>query len=367
MSLVTVGLPIYGLPGEVLAAALENLLAQDFPDLDICVFDVGCDPETKATAERYARKYRRIEHFRTGQDRIGYLGIDAVDAVLQRSASPFFLWAGHDDRHDPTFVSRCVELLDADPSAGLAYARTLQEAPGRVTELEHGIAVNHADPVARFIDVARRIRTHEAWYGVFRRSALGRVRALRRPLYHAHDTLLLAEIALHGSILQAPEILFRHGITRKIPVGSEERMAQQVWIHDRDRMSDGLTLPWVRLAHEHVRVLVRAGLERRRRDDGLRELVGVLLKKYTHVMLPEVERAVGLVMGDGIHRTWSGEQESVVGDLVDMIQAGAVRSRLDEAALFYPEHAGLRGATMHCRALSGEWSPTAVAPALSPT
>jgi hypothetical protein len=109
-------------------------------------------------------------------------------------------------------MTDCLDALDDDPDASLAFSRTtLIDDVGRtVAEQVHDAdRASAPDPIDRFADIVQ----NEAWcmpvFGVIRSEALARTRLLL-PFYGA-DRVLLAELALAGHFrrVEGPEFLRR--------------------------------------------------------------------------------------------------------------------------------------------------------------
>jgi glycosyltransferase involved in cell wall biosynthesis len=110
---VSIGLPVFnGMPD--LPNALESLLAQDAPDIEIVISDNASEDGTAAYCKATAARDSRIRYFRNEANQ----GAAAnFQRVVDLSTAPFFAWAAHDDLYSPSFVSRCLAVLLAHPEA----------------------------------------------------------------------------------------------------------------------------------------------------------------------------------------------------------------------------------------------------------
>lgn len=207
--ILTIGLPVRN--GERhLEAAAEALLAQTFTDFELVICDAGSTDSTPAIARRLAGRDRRVRVVagaRTG-------GVPAnFGAALAEARGRFVKWAADDDLHHPTFVERCIEALEADPGAVLAHsrARSVDEA-GRVLRPDwgHDPALAANDPRVRLGAALAPPRDPIPlpMFGVMRAEVLRRSGGLW-PVPE-FDLALVAELALHGRLVEVDEVLFDH-------------------------------------------------------------------------------------------------------------------------------------------------------------
>ena len=119
------------------------------------------------------------------------------------------MWAGDDDCWDPSYVSRCVEALEANDQAVMASTglRFIDEA-GDIIDSDYAIYDNpdlSSDSVTERVGALVR---RGGWYQVY---GLARRDALERTGPHdvyGWDVVLTMELALLGPILKLPEVSF---------------------------------------------------------------------------------------------------------------------------------------------------------------
>ena len=124
---VTIGMPVYN-GARFLAETLESILAQTFGDFELMITDNASSDATPDICRHYAADLR-IRYYRHPKN----LGA-AVNytSCFERSLSPFFKWAAHDDPWAPDLLEGCMTALTNHPDAVLAFARTLSiDADGR--------------------------------------------------------------------------------------------------------------------------------------------------------------------------------------------------------------------------------------------
>ena len=253
---LTVGLPTFN--GErYLAEAIVSTLAQDFGDFELLVADNASTDGSREIVERFAREDRRVRLLSSERNRGAAWNFSRL---LDEARGRYFTWSADDDTYEPTFLSRCVGVLDQRPDVVLCYAQALEiDADGRVIERRGPTNVaDLPDPSARYRAILLREVYCYAVFGVIRTQVLRRT-GLIGPFAQS-DRVLLAELALHGRFVECPEALYRH---REHPGRS-----MYAFRDDRDRLRwfdpslDGArTLPRWRLAAEYTRALHRAGPE----------------------------------------------------------------------------------------------------------
>src|SRR3954470_1776125 len=116
---VTVGLPVYN--GErYVADAIDSLLAQTFSDFELIVCDNASTDRTEAIVRGFAARDSRVRYCRNVENIGLYPNFNLVRGMAR---GEFFKWLAHDDICSPTYLQRCVEALEADPAASMAYTR----------------------------------------------------------------------------------------------------------------------------------------------------------------------------------------------------------------------------------------------------
>lgn len=205
---LTVGLPVRN--GEPhIDGALRSLLACPRDDLRLLISDNASTDGTQEICRHHAAVDRRVEYHRQPAD----IGANRnFNWLAEQNRSPYFRWAAADDLVTPTLMTQCLEALDDDPHASLAFTRTalIDEVGREVAEqVDDADRASASDPIDRFGDIVE----NESWcmpvFGVIRSDALDRTRLLL-PFYGA-DRVLLAELALAGRFrrVEGPEFLRR--------------------------------------------------------------------------------------------------------------------------------------------------------------
>ncbi len=112
-SLVSIGFAVYN--GErYIRQALDSLIAQDYENIELIISDNASSDATKDICEEYARIDKRIKYSRN----LSNLGAGANGIkVLEMAHGEFFMWAGHDDIWDKSYISKCVSMMQEHPQS----------------------------------------------------------------------------------------------------------------------------------------------------------------------------------------------------------------------------------------------------------
>ncbi|HOB76353.1 MAG TPA: glycosyltransferase [Phycisphaerae bacterium] len=257
MPRVSIGMPVYN--GErFLAEAIESILAQTFTDFELIISDNGSTDSTPAICERYARLDSRIRYYR---NEVNLGAAPNFNRAFHLAQGEYFKWAAHDDICLPQYLERCVETLDADAQAVLCYPRTWGiNADGTRDEQftarldTSSLRVESPRPHLRFSDMIHRYHLCHQVFGLFRRQVLART-PLIQP-YTGSDRVLLAVVALYGTLREYPEYLFlnRNHDRRSV---SRPRRERAQWFDTRRSRVDMYT--W-RTLYEYCRGVMQAPL-----------------------------------------------------------------------------------------------------------
>ncbi|MEJ7786580.1 MAG: glycosyltransferase family 2 protein [Solirubrobacteraceae bacterium] len=232
-----IGVPLYG-TGEHSREALESLLAQTFEDLALVLVDDG-GGEREQLADLLADP--RV-HYAHNERRLG-LAVNwrrtfEVGRRLYPEA-PYFAWASDHDVWHPHWLERLVAELEREPEAVLAYPRFAsihgQRARPKGRRFEsRGLR----EPARRLAVSYPQVEPGYMVYGLFRAAALERCGIF--PAVLVPDRLLLAELSVLGSFVQAPERLWhrrrvgRFSLARQrrsfFPAGAPARAALPWWL-----------------------------------------------------------------------------------------------------------------------------------------
>jgi glycosyltransferase involved in cell wall biosynthesis len=211
-----------------LAEALDSILAQDFPDFEVVVCDNASTDSTWEICERYAAKDGRFRIYRNETN----VGVAASFArVVSLARGEFFRLVAHDDLMAPTLLRRCVEALDNDPSAVMAYPRTIiiddnGDERGQHDE-QRAIIADRA--TARIRALLRSWSLCNEIFGLIRTDVLRETRLLSADL-PSSDRRLLIELVVRGRFLMVDEHLFYRRIGESSSYGGDRGVPTYEWL-----------------------------------------------------------------------------------------------------------------------------------------
>ena len=203
--LVSIGLPVRN--GErYVRDAVRSVLDQQYDRLELVISDNASDDGTEDICRQLAAADARVRYHRQPQD----IGLVAnFNAVLHLAGGTYFKWMGDDDWLMPTYVPRCVEVLD-DEALILVTTQQAHVAPdGAVESADYDCTrMRSARPVERFTEMLRLLNeSHlllDPLYGMMRRDPVAR---LPRPVMLFEDQIFAARLALAGPFGHVCEVL----------------------------------------------------------------------------------------------------------------------------------------------------------------
>ncbi|MCP3892868.1 MAG: glycosyltransferase [Desulfobulbaceae bacterium] len=341
---VCVGLPVYN-GGNFLSQAIESILSQDFENIELIVSDNCSTDITQEICLKYQKMDKRISYHRFEENLGAAINFKNV---LGLSSAPYFMWASHDDMREQTFIAKCVEKMESDPSIALVYPRTkVLDANSKFI----GIANDHVNadqdnPIERFRHLIWEIGMCNMLYGLYRINILKKVRTWDETLFV--DNLILAEIALLlGKIVQIDDVLFVRRLTRNYNYRSlDERYEQLISEIQHNLFSEGITLPHCRLTYAHLELVNYAGIEKSEKDFLMNDILKCFKTRFGNKMKYEISRAIELIHNGYFYYTWNKKQSSNwhSGNLRtnDYFHIDNLLRHLREALFIFPERRDLK-------------------------
>jgi glycosyltransferase involved in cell wall biosynthesis len=245
-------MPVYN--GAVLiGAALDSILGQTFGDFELVISDNASTDGTEGVCQSYAAKDSRIRYYRNERNLGAAPNFNRL-VDLATNGVPYFKWAAHDDVIAPTFLEKCVSVLDGAPaSVALVFPRR-----GYVDLAGHIIPAAKREPTSSYdrISFARLLKVSPGHFPIFtwgvnRTEALKRTRLLGG--YPMSDLVLAAELRLIGEYWEVPEELYfqRMHPPKKLRKGRMEAM----YLNTASRRR--VVMPALKVFWEHLGVIGR--------------------------------------------------------------------------------------------------------------
>lgn len=257
---VSIGLPVYN--GEnYVRAALDGLLGQTFRDVEVIVCDNASTDQTESICREYAARDARVWYQRNPRN-IG--AVPNYNLTLQFARGEFFKWAAHDDVCDPRYVERCVELLEQQPKAVLAFSKLtyIDGSGNEVERSERDLSIPDVLPSARVWRLVRLAKREDhIYWSIF---GLARTEAMRRAcpmgLYIASDQIVLMRLLLQGTFVEAPEYLFHRRQHAEASTVKQRTIRELAQWYAGGKPPGRIVLPTWKLYSEYIRAVRDAGL-----------------------------------------------------------------------------------------------------------
>jgi glycosyltransferase involved in cell wall biosynthesis len=122
-SKISIGLPVYN--GEYfLEQRLNSLLGQTFSEFELIISDNASTDSTSEICKKFVERDSRITYYRQEQN----MGPNwNFNFVLQKSHSPYFLWAGVNDKVSKYFLEKNYKILEIKPNVIGSISKIEQE------------------------------------------------------------------------------------------------------------------------------------------------------------------------------------------------------------------------------------------------
>src|SRR6187200_165495 len=218
---LSLGIPVHN-GAAYLAQLFDCLRAQSFTDFEAIICDNASTDATEQICRRVTAADPRFRYQRNDRN-IG--AAPNFNRVFEQASGRYFKWTAHDDLMAPTYLERCIAILEQDPSVSVCHAaiqvvnaelRPLNFDPGlnRYVDVDGTPALlpepvglaSSPDPATRFDDVLQGMRLCSEIFGVMRTELVRRTSL--HGSYYGSDKVLLAELALLGRIETLAEPLF---------------------------------------------------------------------------------------------------------------------------------------------------------------
>jgi glycosyltransferase involved in cell wall biosynthesis len=203
-ALVTICVPVYN--GErFLAQCLDSLLSQTYRDFVLLISDNASTDRTAEICQRYANSDSRVRYHRNPVN-IGMYG--NFNRVLTLARTPYVKLANADDFWAPTMLADAMEQMERDPSLVLCHPRVVlvDEHGGEIRRYDRPLHLIEDDPALRFRRVLTELGLVNQLMGVMRIDAVRSM--LPFMSYPPADTVFLAELSLHGKIMELPKFQY---------------------------------------------------------------------------------------------------------------------------------------------------------------
>jgi glycosyltransferase involved in cell wall biosynthesis len=203
--LLSVCVPVYN-GAEFLGETLDSVLGQTFGNYEILISDNGSTDATPEICARYAAQDPRIHtvRFETNQG-----PLKNFNRLYELARGEYIKFTPHDDLFDPTYLAKCIDVLETDPSVVACNTRVMIiDAEGRRVKMsDDKVDADLAEPSARFYSLLNNEKCFDL-FSVIRMEALRKMPSPLLQSYAHTDGVLLARLGLLGRIRHLPEALY---------------------------------------------------------------------------------------------------------------------------------------------------------------
>jgi glycosyltransferase involved in cell wall biosynthesis len=197
-------MPIYN-EERFLRDAVDSLLAQDFADFELIICDNASQDATPEICREYAARDPRVRYHRN-ETNVG--ANENFNRAFGFSKGEYYMFAGGHDLWAPTYLSRCLAVLESD--AAIVHCNSVAQHMSQDGK-EFGPTIRQIDTRRRGVFIRANLILWQAAqflsYAVMRSSALRQTR-LSLPGTLGPDHLFGFELALLGPTAIVPEPLF---------------------------------------------------------------------------------------------------------------------------------------------------------------
>ena len=200
---VSIGLPVYNAE-RFLEQALDGILAQTYTDFELVICDNASTDATQAICQRYAARDSRVKYHRNPEN----IGVSRnFNRTFELSSGEYFKWCCHDDIPAPTFLEKCVAVLDARPEVVLCYTKgvAIDEEGVELRYFTYTMHVDSPSVSERVRDLMMMEHPMFTLFGLVRANILRRTPLLEH--YPASDRILMVRYGMLGPIYRIPEYL----------------------------------------------------------------------------------------------------------------------------------------------------------------
>lgn len=199
---IVLGMPVYNGQKHI-CETLDSILAQTIGDFRLVISDNASTDATGDICREYAQQDDRICYYRQPEN-LGFA--KNFSFVFQPNGAPYFKWVAHDDLIKPTYLQRCLELLEQDDSLSMAHCVTMRiDEESKETGKYNNLRLNSDRISDRFWGILWIIDIYEV-YGVMRSNLVAKTNLAGN--YVGSERTMLAKMLLQGNIGYVEEGLF---------------------------------------------------------------------------------------------------------------------------------------------------------------
>lgn len=199
---------------EPLKTAVNAILAQSYPAIEIFISDNHATDGTAAYCQQLATTHANI-HYQRHPQNIGSTANFA--SVTQLGQGKYYLWLADDDWIEPDYIAKCVEFLEAHPDYSWVAGQACYKNTDQTPDFGPTQRIQNTTPSKRVMAyyTSPHIHDNAIFYGMTRRTVITQLQ-LRNRLFG--DLFLSAQAAFHGNmqVLTDTHIHRQYGMSRNL-------------------------------------------------------------------------------------------------------------------------------------------------------
>lgn len=224
MPKISVIIPVYN-GAATIGRLCEAIKAQTFTDFRVTIIDNASEDETGTIARQYANDDSRFVHVRH-QENLGFL-FSYTRGYYSSMDCDYMVYLSSGDLIHPDYFKECVEALDAEPSAVLAYSYCQFVKPHDLSPVgapyQDNFDLGRQGAEQRYFTIISRLALCTAFYGLIRTSTYARLSTFLKLPSAAMDNVVLAALALEGPFIEIPKPL----LIRIADMAADENYAER--------------------------------------------------------------------------------------------------------------------------------------------
>jgi GT2 family glycosyltransferase/glycosyltransferase involved in cell wall biosynthesis/Flp pilus assembly protein TadD/predicted O-methyltransferase YrrM len=184
-----------------MSTAINSLLQQTYSEFSLIIVNNGSTDSTGEIAGNYAKQDKRVTviHLEHNEPAVGF-------QLMDRSNAKYWMAAAGHDFYAPSFIEKCIAMLEADQQVVLAYPRASWLKGDKIAgEVPGFFDTRGLDSYSRALAVAVGVIENYQGYGIHR---LAPLKSLKRQRVIGSDHVLLTELAFFGTFALVNEHLF---------------------------------------------------------------------------------------------------------------------------------------------------------------
>jgi glycosyltransferase involved in cell wall biosynthesis len=206
MAILTIGMPLFN-NEKTLVQSIGSLQDQSYTDFRIIISDDKSTDGTEELCRDYVRRDNRIQYMRQKHN----LNYGNFRFLLNKTDTPYFMWAAGDDWWDPHFIRENLAVLQHRDDVVLSVSKAMFVHEGKDICLSSG-TYELMDTIERnLVSYLSRPSDNTRMYGIIRTQAAKM--SFPETSFHAYDWAFSAASLLHGKHFEIPAVLMKRDYT----------------------------------------------------------------------------------------------------------------------------------------------------------